>query len=206
MSSNTLNANLAVETFLYSKLNNTSTTNDKNKLKADLTRLYTNHKSVFNTLNRSLLYNKRFTVKQVRNMIITIKKKELNLTMPKNNVSDENMEVEMFLYSKLNTNTSNNIKNQLRRDLINLHAQNNPVYRKLKNQIGNKKLNSDNIRKMIDTLKEVDKMNNNEVNDAFNQILKSELKGGKPRKNYTGPRGGKYYYKKVKNKMVKKYI
>ena len=30
--------------------------------------------------------------------------------------------------------------------------------------------------------------------------------GGKSKKIYTGQRGGKYYYKKVNNKMVKRYI
>ena len=48
------------------------------------------------------------------------------------------------------------------------------------------------------------KKSNNKTSKKNNK--NSTQKGGKSKKIYTGQRGGKYYYKKVNNKMVKRYI
>lgn len=44
------------------------------------------------------------------------------------------------------------------------------------------------------------------ANNSNKNSKNKSQEGGKSKKIYTGQRGGKYYYKKVNNKMVKRYI
>ncbi len=188
--------------------------NNREKMIYDLALLDKQNKLIYNQLKTFCNHsNNKLTFQQVRNKIENLKnernKKTLKLNMSNTgNVTTMNLEVEQILHNRLKNNTNKNTKNRLRNKLANLYTKNVKVFNILKNLTRNNIFTANKINEMIKMLKNTESMTNAEANAAFKNLLNTSKppKGGKPRKIYTGQRGGKYYYKRVNNKMVKKYI
>ena len=209
-----------IQTKVFSKLKdgnknihlmNQAEKNNREEMIFDLAVLERNNRNIYNQLvthcNRS---SNKLTLNQARNKIISLKK-ERNKRTPKlnhsiGNVSNMNLEVEQIIHNTLRNNTNNSQKSKLRNDLKKLYTNNIQVFKRLRSMIGNNTLTANKISNMIKVLQNTESMTNAEVETAFQKLLSKPPVGGKSRKIYTGQRGGKYYYKKVNNKMVKKYI